>query len=232
VIRHFRDFVPSAPDELTVYCGLLHGPDGSPIVGVIPCYCGDLAEGERVLEPLRRFGSPVMDAVQPLPFPVMQSLLAPAFPDGNQNYWKSTLQSELPDEAIASIIEHGNKMRSPLSFLVVEYYGGAAGRIANDATAYPHRSLPWDVIFGAQWGDPLETPTHREWARTGEEILRPFSANAHLSSALDVESDEVIDTAFGANLSRLQAIKRKYDPANFFRVNYNIKPAPAGAAEA
>jgi len=70
---------------------------------------------------------------------------------------------------------------------------------------------------------------HREWARSGEEILRPFSANAHLASALDVESDEVIDTAFGANLPRLRMIKRKYDPTNFFRVNYNIKPAPAQA---
>ncbi|HXK04337.1 MAG TPA: FAD-binding oxidoreductase [Verrucomicrobiae bacterium] len=229
VIRHFRDFMLSAPDELTAYAALLHGPDGSPIVGVIPCYCGDISAGERVLEPLRRFGNPVMDAIQPLPFPAMQSLLAAAFPDGNQNYWKSTLQRELPDDAITAITEQGNRMKSPLSFLVIECYGGAAGRIANDATAYPHRNLPWDVIFGAQWTDPLETPMHREWARSGEEILRPFSANAHLASALDVESDEVIDTAFGVNLPRLRMIKRKYDPTNFFRVNYNIKPAPAQA---
>jgi FAD/FMN-containing dehydrogenase len=225
VIRHFRDFVESAPDELTAYAALLHGPDGSPIVAVIPCYCGNLSEGERVLEPLRRFGSPVMDAIQPLPFPAMQSLLAPAFPDGNQNYWKSTLQKELPDAAIAAIVEHGNEMKSPLSFLVIEHYGGAAGRISSDATAYPHRSLPWDIIFGAQWTDPSETTIHREWARRGEELLIPYSVQAHLSSALDVESEEVITTAFGPNLPRLQAIKRKYDPTNFFHVNYNIKPA-------
>ncbi len=125
-------------------------------------------------------------------------------------------------------------MKSPLSFLVIECYGGAAGRIANDATAYPHRNLPWDILFGAQWTDPLETPMHREWARSGEEMLRPFSANAHLASALDIESEEVIDTAFGANLPRLRAIKQRYDPTNFFRVNYNIKPASAqaGAAQA
>ena len=229
VIRHYRDFMQSAPDELTAYAALLHAPDGSPIVGVIPCYCGDVSIGERVLKPLRTFGQPVVDAIQHLPFPAMQSLLAASFPDGNQNYWKSTLQKELSNEAITAIVDHGNQMKSPLSFLVIECYGGAAGRIANDATAYPHRSLPWDVIFGAQWTDPLETSTHREWARRGEEMLRPFSANAHLSSALDVESDEVIDTAFGSNLTRLRAIKHKYDPTNFFRVNYNIKPMPAGA---
>jgi FAD/FMN-containing dehydrogenase len=238
VIRHFRDFIQSAPDEVTAYAALLHGPDGSPIVGVIPCYTGDgaaagmIADGERVLEPLRRFGNPAMDAVQPLPFPVMQSLLAPAFPDGNQNYWKSTLQRELPDDAIAAIVEHGNQMQSPLSFLVMEYYGGAAARIASDATAYPHRNLPWDIIFGAQWSDPTETPVHREWARSGEDILRPYSANAHLASVLDIEAEETINTAFGANLSRLRTIKRKYDPANFFRVNYNIQPAAALAGAA
>ena len=92
VIRHFRDFMQSAPDELTAYAALLHGLDGSPIVGVIPCYCGNLPEGERVLAPLRSFGNPVMDTIQPLPFPAMQSILAGAFPDGSQNYWKSAVQ--------------------------------------------------------------------------------------------------------------------------------------------
>jgi FAD/FMN-containing dehydrogenase len=232
VLRHFRDFMQSAPDELTAYAALLHAPDGTPIVGVIPCYCGDSADGQRVLAPLRNFGSPMIDGIQSLPFPAMQSLLAPAFPDGNQNYWKSTLQKELPDNAIAAIVEQGNQMKSPLSFLVIEYYGGAAGRIANDATAYPHRNLPWDIIFGAQWTDPLETPMHRDWARSGENALRPYSANAHLSSALDVEAEEIIQTAFGANLPRLRAIKEKYDPDNFFRVNYNIMPASAQAGTA
>jgi FAD/FMN-containing dehydrogenase len=158
--------------------------------------------------------------------------LAGAFPDGNQNYWKSAVQRELPDEAIAAIVEQGNQMKSPLSFLVIEYYAGAAGRIANDATAFPHRHLPWDIIFGAQWTDPLETQMHRDWARRGEDVLRPYSANAHLSSALDIEPEEVIETAFGTNLPRLRAIKEKYDPANFFRVNYNIRPASAQAGAA
>ncbi len=229
VLRNFRDFVESAPDEVTAYAALLHGPDGSPIIGVIPCYCGDITEGERVLKSLRRFGSPVMDTIQPLQFPVMQSLLASAFPDGTHNYWKSTLQKKLPDAAIAAIVEHGNEMNSPLSLLVIEHYGGAAGRIANDATAYPHRNLPWNIIFGAQWTDPMAARIHREWARRGEELLLPYSANAHLASVLDVESEEVINTAFGTNLARLRSVKRKYDPTNFFHMNYNIKPAPGQA---
>jgi FAD/FMN-containing dehydrogenase len=230
VIRHFRDYMASAPDELTAYAALLHGPDGSPLVGVIPCYCGNLADGERVLEPLRKFGSPIVDGIQAMPFPSMQSLLGPSFPDGNQNYWKSTLQRDLSDDAISAIVEHANGLLSPLSFVVLEYYGGAAGRVSSEATAFPHRNLPWDILFLAQWTDPAQTSTHRDWARSGEEILRPFSENAHLLSALDIEAEDVIKGAFGANLPRLAAIKKKYDPANFFRANHNIKPGTQATA--
>ena len=229
VIRHFRDYMASAPDELTAYAALLHGPDGSPLVGVIPCYCGNLADGERVLQPLRKFGSPIVDGIQAMPFPAMQSLLGPSFPDGNQNYWKSTLQRDLSDDAISAIVEHANGLLSPLSFVVLEYYGGAAGRVSSEATAFPHRNLPWDILFLAQWTDPAQTNTHRDWARSGEEILRPFSENAHLLSALDIEADDVIKGAFGANLPRLAAIKKKYDPANFFRAN-NINPGTRATA--
>lgn len=231
VIRHFRDFVTSAPDELTAYVALLHAPDGSPLVAVIPCYSGKVADGERVVQPLRKFGSPIMDGIQEIPFPVMQSLLGPSFPDGNQNYWKSTLQRELPDDAISAIVEHANQLESPLSAVALEYYGGAAGRVPNEATAFPHRHLPWDILFIAQWTDPAQTNLHRDWARSGEEMLRPYSQNAHLLSALDVEADDVIRSAFGPNLARLATIKKKYDPTNFFRVNQNIKPgAQADAA--
>jgi hypothetical protein len=214
----------SAPDEVTAYAALLHGPDGSPLVGVIPCYCGNVADGDRVLQPLRNFGSPILDGIQAMPFPAMQSLLGPSFPDGNQNYWKSSLQRELSDVAISGIVEHANSLRSPLSFVVLEYYGGAAGRISKTATAFAHRDLPWDILFIAQWTDPAQTDTHRDWARSGEEMLRPFSENAHLLSALDIEAEDVIKGAFGPNFPRLAAIKKKFDPANFFRVNYNIRP--------
>jgi hypothetical protein len=225
VIRHFRDYMASAPDELTAYAALLHGPDGTPLVGVIPCYCGNIADGERVLQPLRKFGNPILDGIQAMPFPAMQSLLDRSFPDGNHNYWKSTLQRELSDAAIRAIVEHTNQLSSPLSLVVLEYYGGAAGRVSSEATAFPHRNLPWDILFIAQWTNPAQTNMHRDWARSGEEMLRPFSANAHLLSALDVESEDVIKTAFGPNLPRLTTVKNKYDPNNFFRVNHNVKPA-------
>ena len=223
VIRNFRDYMQTAPDELTAYAALLHAPDGTPMVGIAACYCGVESDAERVLRPLRGFGTPVVDAIQTIPFPVMQSLFAPAFPDGNYNYWKSSLQAELPDGAIATVVEHANRMTSPLSALVVEYYGGASGRVASDATAFPHRNLPWSIVIAAQWTNAAESSTQRHWARAVDDALRPFAAGAHLLAALDV--DDVVSSAFGPNLLRLSRVKAKYDPNNFFRVNHNISPS-------
>ena len=198
VIRHFRDFIESAPDELTAYAACIYTPDGTPVVAVVPCYCGAASDAERVLQPLRGFGSPIVDTIQAMPFPAMQSLFGPSFPDGNHNYWKSSLLGNLSDDAITTMVEHSKGMTSPLSALILEYYGGAAGRVANDATAFPHRDLPWDVILVSQWTQPAETPRHREWARAGAEALRPFSGGAHLLGALDVEPEDVINSAFGS----------------------------------
>lgn len=224
VIRNFREFMKTAPDELTAYAALLHAPDGMPIVGVIACYCGDIEEGERVIEPLRKFGPPVMDAVQPMPFPVMQGLLAGSFPDGNHNYWKGMMHETLPDEAINAAIDQANKAASPLSLIVFEFYGGAAGRIAGNATAFPHRHLPWDLVIAAQWTDANETALHREWARETAKALEPYTGKAQLLAVLDFDSVDT-SSAFGSNIDRLTAVKKKYDPENFFRVNQNIKPA-------
>jgi len=223
VLRSFRDFMLTAPDELTAYAALLHTPDGAPVVAILPCYCGDLAEGERVLAPLRQFGSPVMDAVQPMPFPVQQSLLDAAFPHGHHNYWKSSMHHTLSDEAIAAIVDQASLMTSPLSAVVVEYYAGAAGRVGDTETAFPHRLVPWDIVVVAHWTDATETPRHRAWARGVVQALTPWASGGHILGALD--ADEEANSAFGSNLPRLAAVKKRYDPTNFFRVNQNIKPS-------
>lgn len=228
VVRNFRDHMESAPDELTAYAAMLHAPDGSLVMGVAACYCGDEAGADRALHGLRSFGRPLLDSIGRMPFTAMQFLFAPAFPDGNYNYWKSSLHSELSDEAIDIAVDIGNRMRSPLSITVLEYYGGAAGRVTSDATAFPHRHLPWDVIMAAQWTDTADTDMHRDWARSAEKALRPYATGAHLLAALD--GDDQAQTAFGPNLARLGEIKQKYDPSNFFRVNQNIVPVRAHSA--
>jgi hypothetical protein len=224
VLQFYRDFTQSAPEELTAYAALLHTPDGIPAVAVIACYCGDAAEGEEVLKPLRTFNSPMVDVIQIMPFPQMQTLLDAAFPDGNQNYWKSTFVRELSDDAIVVLVEHANRATSPLSGVVIEYYGGVASRVGVSETAFAQRQAQYSVLFLAQWVDPGEPQRHIGWARGLADSMRPFSSGAYFLNYLGEEGEDTIKAAFGPNYDRLTAIKKKYDPKNFFCMNQNIKP--------
>jgi hypothetical protein len=224
VLQFYRDFTQSAPEELTAYAALVHTPDGIPAVAVIACYCGDVAEGEQVFKPLRTFSSPMMDAIQIMPFPQMQTLLDAAFPDGNQNYWKSTFLRELSDDAILVLVEHANRATSPLSGVTIEYYGGVASRVGASETAFAQRQAQYDVAILAQWVDPGESQGHIGWARGLADSMRPFSSGAYFLNFLGEEGEDTIKAAYGPNYKRLMAIKKKYDPKNFFCMNQNIKP--------
>jgi FAD/FMN-containing dehydrogenase len=225
VIRHYRDFMASAPEELTAYAALISTPDGQPVIGIVLCWCGDLDEGEKVLKPLRAFGPPLMDTVQPMPFPVMQRMLDDAFPDGTYNYWKSTFIRQLNDEAIGVIVDHANGVRSPLSGVVIEYYAGAASRVGVSDTAFAQRQAEYDIGFMAQWTDAAEANTHTTWARDMADAMKAYSSGGHLLNFQSEESADTIRAAFGANYPRLAEIKKKYDPTNFFSINQNIRSA-------
>ena len=225
VLRFFREFILAAPEQLTLYCGLLHTPDGMPAVALFGCYAGDLTTGERVLAPLRAFGLPLADLFQPLPFPQMQTLLDGAAPDGHHNYWKSAYLPTLSDAALDVLVAHANHATSPLTALIVEYHGGAASRIGVTETAFAQRHQEFSVGLLSQWTDPAESERHIAWARDGAAALRPFASEAYLLNFLGEENSDVIRAAFGPNYARLQAVKMKYDPTNFFRFNQNIPPA-------
>ena len=225
VLRHYRDFMATAPEELTAYAGLISTPDGNPAAGLIVCWCGDPAAGERALKPLRSFGPPLLDTVQPMPFPSMQRLLDDAFPDGTYNYWKSTFVTALSDAAIDLIVEHANRAQSPLTAVVVEFYAGAANRVGDADTAFAQRRAEYDVGIMAQWTDPAEAETHTAWARAFSEALKPHSSNGWLLNFVGEESPDTIRAAFGSNYARLAELKKKYDPTNFFSLNQNVKPA-------
>ena len=225
VLRFFRDFTQSAPEELTAYAALVHTPDGIPAIAVIACYCGDVTEGEEVLKPLRTFSSPLVDMIQPMPFPQMQTVLDGAFPEGNYNYWKSTFLRELSNDAIGVLVEHANRATSPLTGVGIEYYGGAASRVGVSETAFAQRQAQYNVGILAQWTDPGESERHIKWARELSDSISPFSSGAYFLNFLGEEGGDTIRAAFGSNYDRLMAVKKKYDPTNFFRLNQNIKPA-------
>jgi FAD/FMN-containing dehydrogenase len=225
MLQFFREFTRDAPDELCTYAALLHTPDGMPAAAFAVCYNGDLDDGARVLAPLRAFGPPLMDAVQPMPFPLMQTLLDGAVPDGNQNYWKSAFLSSLTDDAIRTIVEHTNQATSPMTAVLVEQYGGAAGRVGETDTAFGLRSGEYDLGILTQWTDPEDSARHIAWTRAFAEAMTPYQTGGYLLNFLGDEADETIRAAFGPNYARLAAVKAKYDPTNFFRVNQNVQPA-------
>jgi len=230
LLRFYRSFTQSAPDELAAYAALLHTPDGMPAAAIVTCYCGDLAAGERVIAPLRSFGKPLIDAIQPMPFPAMQTVFDAAVPDGHQNYWKSAFLRDLSDEAIDVVLRYANQATSPLTAVLIEQYGGAASRVGVQETAFAQRQTQYDLGILTQWTDPAESERHIQWTRAFWDAMTPYGSGAYLLNFLGEESDATIKAAFGANHARLVEVKSKYDPTNFFRVNQNVRPGPVAVA--
>jgi FAD binding domain/Berberine and berberine like len=225
VLRHYRDFMTTAPDELTAYAGLVSLPDGTPVVGIMVCYCGDLTEGERALNPLRAYGSPLLDVIQPMPFPVMQKLADAGSPDGIHNYWRSTFVKELSDEVIALLIEHADRAQSPLSQVLIQTFGGAAGRVGNADTAFSQRQGEYNVGIETKWIDAAQSEQHIGWTRALSDELKPYSSGRYLLNFLGDEQPDTVRAAFGRNHAKLVELKTKYDPTNFFSLNQNVAPA-------
>jgi hypothetical protein len=225
LLRYYRDFMATAPEELTVYCAFVTTPDGMPAVAAVACWNGDIADGERVMAPLRAFGPPLLDAVQPMPFPAMQQVLDAAFPDGSQNYWKASFVPKLDDAVVDLLVEHAGGMASPLSAIVVEYYGGAPGRVGAAESAFAQRGSEYNIGITGQWLDPAESPGHIAWVRALYDALEPHSSGQHLLNFQSEAPDDVVRVSFGDNYARLADVKRKYDPTNFFSLNQNIRAA-------
>jgi FAD/FMN-containing dehydrogenase len=223
VLRFYRDFVASAPDEVNTACAFMTTPDGVRVVAIAACHCGSVEDGARALAPLKAFGPPVVDQIGPMPYVMFQRALDGAFPRGRRYYWKSAVVPAIPDEMVARTVERFAAVPSPLTFLLFQQVGNAANRVAPEATAFPHRDARWDALVLSGWEDPAEDATQVAWSRQVWESWRPFSTGVYVNGVADGDAAEV-RAAYGARYERLAALKAKYDPANFFRVNANIPP--------
>jgi FAD/FMN-containing dehydrogenase len=230
VIRFHREFMQRAPEELTAYVGLMSTPDGTPVVALASCYCGDLGAGERAVAPMRTFGRPLVDDLKARPYAEVQAMMGAGFPWGRRNYWKSSFLATLDDAAERTIVEHAARM-SPLSAIVLEYYGGAAARVPIEATAFPHRDAALNLLILGQWESPADDASQIGWVRSLWEAMRPWSSSAvYMNTLGDGESDERVRESYGVNYSRLAMVKAKYDPKNLFRLNQNVRPLAAAAS--
>jgi FAD/FMN-containing dehydrogenase len=234
LLRFHREFVKDAPDELTTLLVYLTAPPlpflpkevhGKHLVAVVLCYCGKLEEGERILASLRKFGKPVADVIQPMPYAVLQSMLDEAAPAGIQNYWKSTYISGLSDDAIDTILSFGNTITSPFSAIHIHQLGGAMRRIGDDATAFSHRDAPFVLNFVSAWRDPSENDMHVKWTRDAFNAMKKFATGAYVNFLGDEGADRVKEAYEEEKYRKLVVLKNKYDATNFFHLNQNIKPS-------
>ena len=140
---------------------------------------------------------------------------------------------KLTDEVIDLLVEHGNRMRSPLSAVIVEFYGGAPGRVGISESAFAQRAAEFNVGMIAQWIDPAETAMHVAWARDMYDAFEPHSSGMHLLNFQSEAGDDVVRAAFGKNYARLAEVKRKYDPDQLLQPQpehqgCELKPIEAG----
>ena len=227
VLRHFRDVTAALPDELTVFGGLVHAPDGSgeKLAVMVMCHCGPLAEGEAAAARVKRFGAPAVDAVGPMPYCELNAMLDGAYPRGALNYWKSSFLGRLDDDAIRTMIDCFRECPTPMGQLLLEHFHGAVTRVGVADTAFPHRAEGYNMLVLSEWTDPRQTEACTAWARDSFTALRPYMGAGRYVNYFDAdERDDAIAAAYGPNYARLQQIKAKYDSANLFRLNQNILP--------
>jgi hypothetical protein len=227
-LRFFHEFSATCPDEVSTVGLLLSGPDGSLAVGIAACYTGPVGEGERILKPLRTFGSPLADLIAPRRYTEMQSLFDQNWVPGQLNYWKTSLMRAPSDEVIEVLLEYAQKRPTPTAVIYFQQAHGAASRVQPSDTAFPHRFDHYDGGPWAIWRDRADTDRCIRWALECWEALRPFyEPSAYVNAVDDAirDDDERVRSAYGANFERLISLKNRYDPTNLFRLNANIRPS-------
>lgn len=236
VMRAYRDFLPTAPEELGTFVGLKSVPSVEPFprdywgkraCAIISCYNGSKAEGEKVMtQLLESLPPPIFNWMDAMPFPAIQTLFDPFFPSGLQWYWKGDFVKSLPDEAIETHIAQAARAPSGLSLMHLYPIDGAVHRVPKDATAWNTRESTWSMVIAGIDPAPEQAEALKEWGRTYYKAVHPFNTEGvYVNFMMDDEVEGRIQAAYGENYERLASVKAKYDSRNLFRVNQNIAPA-------
>jgi hypothetical protein len=232
VMEWYHTFINKAPDELNGFIAVLTVP-GPPFpeflhhknfCGIVWCYAGDLLQAEEIFKPVRA-KKPIFEHLGPMPYPAIQRMFDPLFPPGLQWYWRADFFNDLGPEAREKHHEFGKKIPTPLSQMHLYPISGAAGRVPADATPWAYRDAKYaGVIIGVD-ADPANANKVTKWCKEYWEATHPYAAGGAYLNFIMNEGQDRIKASYRQNYDRLAAIKRKYDPGNFFRVNQNIIPA-------
>jgi FAD/FMN-containing dehydrogenase len=234
VLQQYREFAAKAPEELIVWAVLRQAPPlpflpesahGKGMIALALIYAGDPKRGAELIEPLRRFGTPLGEQVGVQPYLAWQQVFDPLLVPGARNYWKSHNFSTLPDGLFDAVIEYIGKLPSPQCEIFFGALGGATARLAPDVTAYPHRDVQFVMNVHGRWEGPADDARCIGWARDFFKASAPFASAGVYVNFLTADEGDRVASAYGPNLKRLAEVKRTYDPENLFRMNQNIKPA-------
>ncbi len=230
LLRHYRKVTADAPDDLTIFAGMVHAPDasGARLAVAVACHCGTPDAAARDLEPLRRFGSPLLDTIGPTDYSTLNTAFDASLPKGALNYWKACMLESLTDRTIDALVDAYAACPSPMGQMFIEHLHGAAVRVPEEATAFPHRRPGYNVLALSQWLDPVLTERCTRWARDTYAAIAPADGLRRYVNYLDDDEEQhaAMAAAYGPNYRRLRRVKAAYDPGNVFCLNQNILPEP------
>ena len=233
VFKFYREFLANAPDNLGLAPIITRVPPVAPFpeeshgkktIAFVGCYTGDIEEGRKLYAPFENFGKPILKAVLPMPYKVLQQSFDAGTPDGERYYYKSQYLSKLSDAAIDTILHYSDELPGEYTMIGFEAMGGAINKVDSKATAYPHRNAAFNLGIWSGWNNPADDTEIIAWTRKFHEAMQPFSTGGVYSNYMSDDEEDRIKEAYGVNFDRLKEVKMKYDPDNFFRKNQNIKP--------
>jgi hypothetical protein len=239
IMKWYREFITRAPEEMNGFFAIMAVPPGPPfpeelhlrkMCGIVWCYQGPMEQANAILQPLRDYRQPAFELFMAMPFPMLQGLFDAVYPKGLEWYWKADFFKELSDEAIAVHLEHASRLPTWQSTMHLYPVNGQVHRVSENETAFGHRDAVWSAAIVGVGPDPANRGKITGWAKSYYEALHPFSSGGAYLNFMMEEGEDRIRASYRGNYGRLAAIKEKYDPENFFRVNQNIRPASAGAA--
>jgi hypothetical protein len=225
VFTFFSEFEATAPNELQISANAVLLPNGKGFVNMGVFYSGDMAEGEKLLQPVRDFGKPINYDIKPSKYVDIQQRTDRNVPHGQQYYQKSGFFNEVQPgliDAMMDIIANPNPFSMTMIFSQV---GGAISEVPNDATAYANREAQQQMVLGASWAKPSDQkPEFIASVRKAWETIAPFSNGIYTNNMMGDEGSKKVISNYGGNYDRLVALKNAYDPTNLFRLNANIAP--------
>jgi len=237
VLRWYREVLPDLPEDINGWFGLLTIPAGPPFpeelwgrkaCGIVWCCSADPARAEEAMAPLRAFGTPLLDGMMPMPLSMMNAAFDALYPPGHQWYWRADFVGEISDAAIAVHEKFGALLPTPQSSMHLYPIDGAVHKVRSDESAFAYRDAGWAAVIVGVDPDPALAGKLREWAVAYQEALHPTALEGAYVNFMMDEGQERVRASYGANYDRLTRIKSVYDPTNFFHVNQNIAPIPAG----